>query len=674
MRSLPSLASLGPLALALLSCTSEPPAPPAAAEPPCSVTLGAEPGVDLALTGSGACATTLRLGLRVATGTPEAPRWADAADPSAPIRVTGAWRLAGQAALRAVSVTNTSAAPATLVGLEWATPTGEGVGLGVDRLLHNGYQSWSYTGVEPIPESLESSQGTAPHGGDNEAVLGELPGVSWWWSAVTDARGRGVTLGADGGTVLKTFLALDGTRAPRLRLVQGMTGDAIVLAPGESRALDGLYVALGDARSNLDDYTRHVARLHPPAVPRHPALGGWGSWNMYYADIKASTLREEATFAAASLAPLGLTDFLLDDGYETRWGSWAAAPAFGAELATLTAEQSGAGLRPALWLAPFYVAVEDPLVTQHPDWFVHQKDGKLRTYNNVGPDYATLDVTAPEARAFVVKTVQQLRAWGFRTLKIDFLFGGATEGVRKQPITSLEAYTLWMKTVREAVPDVHIVGCGAPMLPSVGWVDSMRIGPDIAFATSREPSYPFLSAQARHVALRANTDAFWALDPDVVLLRGARIDDAEAWTVVVFSALSGGSYLLGDARQTTPLRRAMALAPEVLKLTRDGRAARPEDLMTSTDPKLFPSPLLMGNTETAVPRVWRKTTSDGAHGALGVFTWGDEAPAADVTLPSGAEELVAPTLESMAGPVKRVAAGGRRSIVVPRHGARLFVW
>lgn len=662
-------------------CSSEPAA--TTTEAPCTVSLASEASVDLTLAGAGACATTLRLALRVATGSPEAPTWTSASEAASAVRVRGAWSLSGTSATRTVLVENTSSAPVVVVGLEWSTPEGAGLGLGVDRLLHNGYQSWSYTGVEAVPATLAPSLGTAPHGGDNEGVLDERVGVSWWWGAATNARGLGVTVGADGGTVLKTFIAVDGEGAPRLRIVQGTTGDALTLAPGETRTLDGLYVALGDARHALDDYTRHVAQRHPPATPRQPALGGWGSWNMHYADISAATLREEAAFAGATLAPLGLRDFLLDDGYEARWGAWSAKPAFGAELAAINAEQAQAGLHPAVWLAPFYVAVEAPEVAAHPTWFVHHPDGKLRTFNNVGPTYATLDVTHPEARAFVVGQLKQLRAWGYRTLKLDFLFGGATEGVRQQPITSLEAYALWMKTLREAVPDLHLVGCGAPLLPSVGWVDSMRIGPDVAFVTSPEPTYPFLSAQARHVALRANTDAFWSLDPDVVLLRGARITDAEAWTVIVFSALSGGNYLLGDARQASAARRAMALSPEVLALARSGAAARPDDLMTTMDPKLFPSPLFMGNTDTAIPHVWRRSTPDGAHGALGVFAWEQEDFAADLSLPSLASLPSLPSLASLPSGAEEVVvspegvvtrAPAPKRATVPPHGARLFVW
>lgn len=261
--------------LASPACSSTP-----AIIPPCAVSLGT--GVsDLTLVGSGACAATLHLGLRVATGAPDAPVWSDVA--GAPVRVEGTWQLrGGNAVVRDVKVTNPSAQPVTLVGLEWSTD-GAGVGLPVDRMLHEGYQSWSYTGVEAIPPPAPDVLGTASHAGDSEDVLGVVPGTSWWWSSLSSASGAGLVVGADGATVLKTYVAADGAGPVRLRIVQGVTGDALVLAPGESRTLDGLYLALGDVDRKLDGYAQYVASKHPPAVPRKPALGGWGSWNMYYA-------------------------------------------------------------------------------------------------------------------------------------------------------------------------------------------------------------------------------------------------------------------------------------------------------------------------------------------------------------------------------------------------------
>jgi hypothetical protein len=468
--------------------------------------------------------------------------------------------------------------------------------------------------------------------------------------------------------VLKSYIAVD--RA-RLRIVEGVTGDRLTLAPGESRALDGLFVALGDVGEELEHYAAAVSAGHPPVVARRPALGGFGTWNVYYDEPTAQLVRDEAQFMRSELAPHGLTDLLLDDGYEPRWGDWQADPSFGAPLDALNAEQAALGLRPAVWLAPVYVDVTDPLIAQHPDWFVRRADGSLRTYDNFGPKHAALDASVPEARTHVVQVLQRLRDWGYRSLKLDFLFGAALGGVRSRPMTSLESYQLWMKTIREAVPELHLIGCGAPMLPSVGWFDSMRTGPDVAFVTAREPRYAFAAGQARHTALRGFTDRFWTLDPDVVLLRGTVLDDAEAWTHVVSAALSGGNWLLGDPRQASPLRRQMALDPEILAMVRDGLAARPLDLTTESDERLLLSPILDVSGDTRPPRLWSKHSADGRTRWLAVFAW-NEPLTTTIDVPPNALEIVPPA--SPGARATRVPVVEDRRVEVPARGVRLFVF
>ncbi len=558
----------------------------------------------------------------------------------------------------------------TLLGLEWSATV---PGLRLDRMLHNGYQSWSYAGFQPVPATLAETDGPPSDGGNNEDTLGEVPGVSWWWSALSNADGVGMVVGASGGTVLKTRVSADGVQTPRVRITQGLTGDEIVLAPGESKVLDGLYLSLGKVSEELDAYTSYVASLHAARRALKPALGGWGSWNMYYASPTAAAIRAEASWAAANLVPLGLTDFLLDDGYETRWGSWQAAPSFGADLAVLNEEQRSVGLRPAVWMAPFYVAMEDPLLGLHPDWFVRRRDGALRSFNNFGPTYAALDVSSAGAREFVAAAVKKFWTDGYRTLKVDFLFGGALEAPRTPALTSLEAYQNWMLVIRNAAPEMHLVGCGAPLLPSVGWVDSMRVGADVAFSVAPAPKYVFSVAQARQTVMRAATDNLWRLDPDVVLLRGSGLSDVEAWTTVVSNALSGGNYLLGDARQAGELRTKMALSSQILELSRDGVAARAVDFVSEPDSRLYSSPLLFPQGGTSVPHVWKKRAANGKRNWIALFAWESEGYRAELSLPQGAVEVVAPGVNTNSAGARLVPQGGG-TFEVPLHGVRLFAF
>jgi hypothetical protein len=136
------------------------------------------------------------------------------------------------------------------------------------------------------------------------------------------------------------------------------------------------------------------------------------------------------------------------------------------------------------------------------------------------------------------------------------------------------------------------------------------------------------------------------------------------------ASLAGGNYLLGDGRQAGELRSAMALAPEILALARDGRAARPEDLAAEVDTQLIASPVLGGRGDTAIPHVWRKRSADGSRSWTAVFGWLADPYAADIALEDGTVELVQPTSP---GPIiARPIGGGRQHIEVPSHAARLF--
>lgn len=650
--------------VAVASCSSSEPtaAPPPAPLPvhaTCAVTLGQAAGADLVLEAEPGCGGRVTARLRVATGDPRAPVWSDAA--SSAVTVEGAWEPVEGGVRRKVSVTNRGAEKVSLVGLEW---TFDAASVAADRFFHDGYQSWAYTGLEAIPPSLDEERGTFRHGGDPGDATDERRGVGFWVGGMVGARGRSLVAGADGGTVFKTSIAADGTR---LRLLQGGDLEAVELAPGATRALDGVYVAMGDLVGALDGYASTVSAAHPPVRPRKPALGGWGSWNLYYSKVTAADMRAEAEWARAKLAPLGLGDFLLDDGYEPHWGSWNAKPEFGATLDELAREQTSAGLVPAIWLAPFVVAATDPVVAEHPELFVGDGTGKPRMLPVIGHgDMAVLDPTSDGARARLRADFESLWKAGYRTFKLDFLYAGALPGVRKEPTTALESYARLLSIVHEAVPDAHLVACGAPLVPSVSWFDSYRSGPDIAFEPSPEPYYSFIVGQARHTALRAFTDRFWALDPDVLLLRGARIDDAEAWTTTVVTVLTGGTYLLGDGRQLGPERLAMALSHALLPFVRDGRTARPDDIDDAgTDPTTIPSPLLDSRASTAVPHVWRKTSADGTTELVAVFGWDADPFDARVALPAGAEEI---------GPAgERSPAPADGHVVVAHHAVRLFV-
>jgi hypothetical protein len=79
-----------------------------------------------------------------------------------------------------------------------------------------------------------------------------------------------------------------------------------------------------------------------------------------------------------------------------------------------------------------------------------------------------------------------MRGWGIDYFNVDFMYAGGYEGRRRQYVTGVEAYRQALGLIRQAIgPEPELLACGAPILPSVGFVDAMRVGPDIA--ASYEP-------------------------------------------------------------------------------------------------------------------------------------------------------------------------------------------
>ena len=113
----------------------------------------------------------------------------------------------------------------------------------------------------------------------------------------------------------------------------------------------------------------------------------------------------------------------------------------------------------------------------------------------------------------------RLVALGVDYLKLDFLYGGAVPGARYADVDEVAAYRAGLALVREAVgPDVYLVGCGAPLLPSVGLVDAMRVSPD-TFHEGAEDGSAGLRGLMPLAARAWMQGRLWVNDADCVVAR-----------------------------------------------------------------------------------------------------------------------------------------------------------
>lgn len=479
------------------------------------------------------------------------------------------------------------------------------------RLLRNGWQSWSPSAVATLGVDRDPSAGPAvpalvrqTHHPDAEPVTGH------------ELRSELVTVLVDrDGAHLVGFLGgdrHDGT----VRARPGATDDRVevraeaylggaVLAPGERRRLHPVEVRRGEPIDLLDGW---AARFGAAAGARAdaPYQVGWCSWYHYFTGVTEADVR--SNLARAADWPFEV--FQVDDGYQRAIGDWLVTdPSFPSELSDLALAIAHAGFRPGIWTAPFLAHPDSFVAGQHPGWFARWGDGDKRLVGNVAPHWGgnvhVLDTTHPEVLDHLERTAAALVDAGYTYLKLDFTYAPAIAGRYHDPSrTPAERVRAGYDAVRRgAGDDAFLLGCGAPLGPTVGVVDGMRIGPDVGpwWTNPRagEITRDYAGGEPATVNAWRSTlvrsflhRRWWLNDPDCVMLRAEATElsptAARAWATAV--GASGGMALVSDdlallgpdARSL--LDEVLAVGREVDALAVAGASVRCPDLLERPTP------------------------------------------------------------------------------------------
>jgi alpha-galactosidase len=336
-------------------------------------------------------------------------------------------------------------------------------------------------------------------------------------------------------------------------------------------ALEPLAVLDGGAVEDvLESYARLVKRANRVRInPWDPV--GWCSWYHYFGRLGWPDVLENLEVASRDRRAFPFEVFQVDDGYETEIGDWETPKPGYPDLAGLAEAITGKGYRAGIWTAPFSAAETSELYAKHPDWMVAEGGKPKPCYRGWGKAIYALDTTHPEVKAWLHETIAALRKAGFSYLKIDFLFAAAMPGVRHKRVTPIQAYREGLRTIRGAAGKDFILACGAPLLPSVGLVDGMRIGEDTAPYWKTKPSAfqgPNAYFALRNALMRQFMHrAFWLNDPDCLLLRGTETElsknERELYALAAGSldntvVVSDKLALLGPEEKAL-LRRALSL-------------------------------------------------------------------------------------------------------------------
>ncbi|WP_188187922.1 glycoside hydrolase family 36 protein [Nonomuraea sp. SYSU D8015] len=377
------------------------------------------------------------------------------------------------------------------------------------RVFEHGWQSWSPTGAYRLGE-------TPPRPADETIqILAYRPGTP-----VPDGvfQGEGLLAIEPGDGSVELWSAPGPGQVPSIR-AREERGRLVVSADGpvrHHRAEAGLDRALRDWADTMAEPRRF------PAIPPM-----WCTWYGYWDKVTDADVIENLELAARHGLPADM--FLIDDGYEAEIGDWLVGrPGFGSLERAVDAVLA-TGRRAGIWTAPFLAGHRSRIFREHPEWLVEGAYAG-RMWNQ---ELAVLDVTHPGAAEHLVHVFRTFRAMGITHFKLDYLYAGALAGRRHEDLDPISAYRRGLELVREGAGDgATLHGCGAPMLPSIGLVDVMRVSPDIAptlLPRSGDISQPSqLGARLTGAAREFLHARWWVNDPDCIILR-PEVEAREEW-------------------------------------------------------------------------------------------------------------------------------------------------
>ncbi|KAG0288738.1 hypothetical protein BGZ98_004151, partial [Dissophora globulifera] len=349
----------------------------------------------------------------------------------------------------------------------------------------------------------------------------------------------------------------------------------------------------------------------------HNQLSGWTSWYYHYENINEHTILENLQYFSGSGSPRSDDNcdkgavgwpakvFQIDDGF-TIVGDWLDPhkDKFPRGMDFIAKSIRDKGLTPGLWLAPFLASKKSKIVQEHPEWFVrkptvesysvsdsdniekNQRQARNQSlyccccrtfdYGNASPtsdlmlahpaftDGAfALDLENPEVQAHLANIFKVvIQEWGFKMLKLDFLFAAAQ--VARNGKTRGQLMWEAMQMVRTwAGPETTLLGCGVPLGASFMLVDYCRIGCDVGASWDtmqrhfhdREYISCFNSLTST-LSRWAMSGRFFGNDPDVYFIRdwNMGLSFTEKRTLMLLNHLLGHLVFCSDPFHTAHMK------------------------------------------------------------------------------------------------------------------------
>lgn len=403
------------------------------------------------------------------------------------------------------------------------------------RIYEEGWQSWSPSRVYPLLETPARAASALNYRGGYGGTRpmpepGEFSGEGLL--ALDPGTGaRILVIGADRAT--DTVPRITATRTGNEVTIRA-DGPVLVTDHPAEAGIPAALAAFGDG---------FAARAS--VAPLRPAPTLWCSWYHYFTGVTQADMTEN--IAAIAELDLPVEVIQLDDGYQSEIGDWLSLSDRFDSLADMVARIADTGRRAGIWIAPFLAGSRSRLAREHPDWLIGDAHGPVLANHNWDQDTFALDTTHPGVQGYLAEVFGRFVELGFDFFKADFLFAAALDGNRRSGHSPVAGYRQGLDLIRQSIGEAYLLGCGAPILPSVGKVDAMRISPDTA--PRFEPEDGDLSKPGGRSAIMTSVGRawqhgrFWINDPDCLIVR-PEVENREA--LAAYIAEVGGLRASSD--------------------------------------------------------------------------------------------------------------------------------
>ena len=326
-------------------------------------------------------------------------------------------------------------------------------------------------------------------------------------------------IGATSCNRFRTEIRINNTHIQIVQCLENIRFDS-----DEKIQLESMAILKGEKNSILRKFAEMITQNHP-AKKYFEMPVGWCSWYCIGPNISENDIFKNLKVIKEKVPELKYIQ--IDDGFQPFMGDWLeTSNKFNRPMKDICNDIKKAGFEPAIWLAPFIASPNSKLLKEHPDYFIKDENGRPLCSGEVsfggwrdGPWYM-IDGTNPNALKFIYDVVREIyQNWNVRYFKLDAnVWGALPFGIRyDKSATAVEAYRKGMQAICTATDNkAFILGCNAPMWPSLGLVTAMRVTNDVVRKVKHMES---LSKQC--FSRNWMHQKLWINDPDCLIMSDA---------------------------------------------------------------------------------------------------------------------------------------------------------